>query len=395
MKATLLLIVLFLAGCGGKTRQQAESVTAEAKDEVRYPVTIPFEEGMADRRDAVLSQFASEVVYVPLETNAQSLIQNVKGCIEVTREYIYLPCMRNLFQFTGEGKFVRQIGKTGQGPGEYNYIRHIATDEMADRLYLLTTGKVVVYTLEGKYEREIRLKNRDPWQFALINDSLMAAYSYNSNGQVKDKIVRFNMNGDSISSIPQYDQFKLQSTGSYMLAGPADRYFATYEGETSFKEYYCDTLFTITPGDPVPRYILRQGKYTLPVEKRFERMEGNRQRYFEESAPYLRTDIIETNKYIFLPSESWGNVKKSEQLVIYDKSTQTCFSTPDGTIRNDLGGSSTFRPFTNIGDNTLLEVREASDIIDEMDKNPSLKEHPILKNIKEDDNPVLIIVKLK
>ena len=46
-----------------------------------------------------------------------------------------------------QGKFIRNIGKIGQGPGEYGPINNVYMDEKADRIYILAfdADKVLVY----------------------------------------------------------------------------------------------------------------------------------------------------------------------------------------------------------------------------------------------------------
>lgn len=72
-----------------------------------------------------------------------------------------------------------------------------------------------------------------------------------------------------------------------------------------------------------------------------------------------------------------------------------CFSVPGGYIKNDFPGALPLRPATSLDRNTLVSVWEAGDIMKEAEKNPGVLEHPQLKKLTEDDNPVLMVVYMK
>ena len=72
--------------------------------------------------------------------------------------YSFMP----LKLYNKQGKFIRNIGKIGQGPGEYGVINNVYMDEKADRIYILAfdTDKVLVYDFEGNILPPIHLPER-------------------------------------------------------------------------------------------------------------------------------------------------------------------------------------------------------------------------------------------
>ena len=82
-------------------------------------------------------------------------------------------------------------------------------------------------------------------------------------------------------------------------------------------------------------------------------------------------------------------------MVLYDKKAKECFSVPGGYIKNDFPGALPLRPATSLDRNTLVSVWEVGDIMKEAEKNPGVLEHPQLKKLTEDDNPVLMVVYMK
>ena len=80
---------------------------------------IAFADGVNKQKELNLSDVASGVRYIPLETTTESLLDKDILDVTFTADYLFVCDYVNLFQFTPEGKFVRKIGKAGEGPGEY------------------------------------------------------------------------------------------------------------------------------------------------------------------------------------------------------------------------------------------------------------------------------------
>ncbi|HBF96183.1 MAG TPA: hypothetical protein DDZ57_04265 [Porphyromonadaceae bacterium] len=80
--------------------------------------------------------------------------------------YSFMP----LKLYDKQGKFIRNIGKIGQGPGEYGVINNVYMDEKADRIYILAfdTDKVLVYDFEGNILDPISLAERVQYGNSII-----------------------------------------------------------------------------------------------------------------------------------------------------------------------------------------------------------------------------------
>lgn len=82
-------------------------------------------------------------------------------------------------------------------------------------------------------------------------------------------------------------------------------------------------------------------------------------------------------------------------MAIYDKRKNECYKVAGGALKNDMDGLFDFRPAIALDDYTLLKVVQASQVLRYAEKNPSVLENERLKNLQEDDNPVLMVVTLK
>lgn len=315
---------LLLTACGGK--KSGEQALSETVFDLEYPVTISFAKGIETEQEVLLSEIAKEVKIVPLETKTECLVAKVsQGMIQMVDHNLFIPCSEGLLQFTDDGKFVRSVVKRGQGPGEYSIIRFIATNDRLKQIYIMDNGRVLTYTVDGDYAGESKIPFC--WQFTLLGDSTYVGYFYNNTGQKKDRLVLVNRQGEILKAFPQYDQFTIANGLNYYLWGRYDRYVYSFKGEACCKEYYNDTVFTVTSEQLQPRYILDLGKYKIPKERRFELLEGNWQAYSEPAQAYLRPDFHETSKWVFLPYTSWDVTNKDElpRLALYDKKKRTCY----------------------------------------------------------------------
>ena len=113
---------------------------------VREKVTLP------------LSQLVDSLEFIRLESTDTALVGPAVLGIEVTKHFMGIISSPNdnfkLFDRTG--KYLRNIGKRGQGPGEFITIYHSHIDEKGDRIYLSPWygDKILVYDLQGRYVGE-------------------------------------------------------------------------------------------------------------------------------------------------------------------------------------------------------------------------------------------------
>ena len=75
--------------------------------------------------------------------------------------------------YNKQGKFIRNIGKIGQGPSEYSVINNVYMDERANRIYILSfdTDKLLVYDFDGNILKPIPLAERVQYGNSVIVDT--------------------------------------------------------------------------------------------------------------------------------------------------------------------------------------------------------------------------------
>jgi hypothetical protein len=103
-----------------------------------------------------LSDFASEVFYVPLESCKEALIGNIQKII-IVGDRIYVSDISSvgsrLLLYNSKGRFLRQIGSVGNGPGEYGQISDFSLGVDNNELIVISNNKknILRYCLDGDF----------------------------------------------------------------------------------------------------------------------------------------------------------------------------------------------------------------------------------------------------
>jgi len=106
-----------------------------------------------------LSEIAGEINKISLELTDESLIGTIMRVI-YTGDYliIYDSNGPKVLIFDSQGKFIRQIGRKGQGPGEYIIIGDIAFDCSENIIFISTSGnKILCYNIDGVFLHEYKI----------------------------------------------------------------------------------------------------------------------------------------------------------------------------------------------------------------------------------------------
>ena len=105
----------------------------------------------------LLSEIVDKLEIIKLETSDKSLINPdiITRIIESDNEVI-ITQTNKILVFNKDGRFIRNIGSRGQGPGEFNYIQNATFDKENKHLYVISGRKIICYELNGKLLKESR-----------------------------------------------------------------------------------------------------------------------------------------------------------------------------------------------------------------------------------------------
>lgn len=405
-----LLLILILA-----TNLSCKEKTKKERSEANSFYTIPFAEIIKNKREIKLSEFATDVEIIQLENIPKAMLGNVED-IEFTKDYIFVKYwMHPVLEFSRNGKFIRNIGDKGKGPGEYKTCMKMSIDEKNERVYIHTDqSSIMVFNFDGEYIKTIRFPALGNFMNFWIwgRDSMLVSYFEPYLGNEPYVFIEYNEQGDTLQGVPNYIFFNAnEQADPFQMSSFEDQNFSyRFENKLHLKGCYNDTVYTYDENNKfVPKFFIDLGKHKLPADLIYERK-------WDRSMPdnLCWTGVHETSNYIFIPygyhfNQNKPETKKEEKgCVLYNKKTKEGVAieeTKSGGFTDDIAGGPDFRPFV-CNDNTALMLISAMDMKQYLDskqfENIKVKFHEekekllqLKKTIKVDDNHFIVVVKLQ
>lgn len=364
---------------------------------------------LPDEKKISLSNLGfSEINYIPLETNEFSLISNIDlvwfneysiNKIIPGDGYFLIKNKNKVLKFGEDGKFIANIGKVGRGPGEINQIEDLDIDHTDQSVYMVSgwQKKFYQYSSSGKFIRTFNV----PFyvrEFRIVDDKILC-YCGNNRGSNEHSFALIDKAGHVIKFFPNKYPFKSKSSFGFTH----ENLFYSYNNKVNIKEIYSDTIFSFEKTMFKPHAVIKVGNKQVTPKVRSElTMEDIGANIIEpmnllQFGDFLYYSFI----YKFVPPDvkilSFISSKKNDKQALFDVG--------EGII-NDLDGGSGIIPLTTLDDRTIVTLIDAftlkKHITSESFKNskplyPQKKKdlENLANKIKETDNPVLIIVKLK
>ena len=379
MKETLLIVLILLLSCCSRNLKNSNDIGEIAVDKA-------FE---TNNEVVVSDLIKGDIKYVQLESNEECLLGRAIR-IFTDDSLIIAVAFRQIYLFDkNTGKFIREIGHYGRDPGGYlATVYDFPFNETQNTFFARGYGSAYFneYDSRGNLIKEIKTPNAR--SLALLNDSIYIGYIPNHTGNEKTKLIVFDIGQNIIKEYPNFRTFEPTST---YVSWPAS-WFYKFENDLFFFELFTDTIFQITEKELLPKYQLKLGEYAPPYE-----MQGSRE-FIENRGDYFFTrDIFESQRYLFFSIEYNDN----RYCGIYDKKTEETkiTSSPDG-FENDIDNFIPFQYYSVNNNGELVGFKEAYEIVEWFNNNPSETENlppslQKLKNITENDNPIVMIAKLK
>lgn len=153
-KSISLLVSLFvLISCGTQKNDAVEDdgIQISLKEHSTGIIHIP--------------DWMEPIEVVALETIDESLLTYVDKIIEYKNRYYVLDKMqKSVFVFDGEGRYLQQIGKAGNGPGEYTRLHDFSIDKETGYLYFMTgPTELFVYAEDGSFLQKKEISRSMLW----------------------------------------------------------------------------------------------------------------------------------------------------------------------------------------------------------------------------------------
>lgn len=113
------------------------------------------------KRTMMLSKAVKKIEYVKLETSPDCLISTATT-INVSADYIIIYNSRpeRILLFNRAGEFLNEIGRKGNGPGEYSRMRRSSLEISLDQKFIsiasMTNSSIHQYEIDGSFDKRIK-----------------------------------------------------------------------------------------------------------------------------------------------------------------------------------------------------------------------------------------------
>lgn len=436
-KATVYIImtIFFLLSCSTKEKNEV--------GQKKGLVDIQVEEGVKNLTDQLLlSEAVKDIEIIQLETSDKSLF-NKLGNITIGKEDVFIATGKTILRFDrNTGKFLNIVAKFGQGPSDVLYCSGVGIDESLKLVYTLANpfaqNDLKSFTYDGVWKRTVKVVESGVWMEAGSTSDANRLYCYYKGMHIFRRMLPVQDGSKDLWQIGVVDtsgKFLLKVmdptcvehqkdlvSDNRMQRLTAETLFSSapmlnrYGGDVNYLFEANDTIYSYDDekGELKMRYVLRCGErpdfYSMHKA-------GKTSDYF--NGIYV-SDVLETKDFLYLVANqdvysyllhvnkengsiqairNKGEYKESRML----KTKYVDVEYPKFT--NDLCGGLPFYPFDQ-NENSWIAKYEAADLLEQIDMDelkatevlmPEKKEQliRILENLKEDDNPVIMIVTLK
>lgn len=400
-KLFIAFLLIFLFSCSTKEKKQENAL---------YEVKIA--EAIQNNPGAKLSDLAAgKVTYIQLDSDKIHLLDKTFGYYLNGKEIIAF-ANKQIFVFDSKtGKFLREIGHYGKDPGGYRKVlESFSFDEEKQLVY--TGGwdpksyyryavdgslfdKVTAWSIDKEGDIMDNVFGEMVTSIAPLNDTCFVGYVWNINGKQEAKLIVFSKKNHRIKIYPQYNHFDydIKRDGISVFRWNAKYYQLNHQ--LHFYERNTDTLLTATIDTLHPKFILRRGEAENVTATNLHRQNGK--------IPYAMIDnIFESERYLFFKAIVVQKSDKPKYFYgFYDKKERTTSVSPDEVgIENDIDKFIPMKFYSVNNNNDIIGALDAYEVRLWFDENPEKAaqlppELQKLKNIKETDNPLVMIAKLK
>jgi len=369
------------------------------------PYTISLEMEIDNVKPAVLSEVGSSITYIPLETKSQSLLKDLKRII-ATDSNITVCDNDKILMFDSSGRFLRQIGRKGQGPGEYSLvIWDFCFSFDGSKIYLLVDGsRCFEYNVEGKFLNSHKI-NTQPQAMLPLNDSLFVFFSVNSAKRVGRPINPIIIIADLKNNIKHiYPNYYLENNEQNVTFSVSP--FYSYQEQIKFKQFGVDTLYTITENELIPYSFLNLGKKSFSGNLSAITVSAKNQQEFERiikeqtAGKYYIRQIFEDFEHLYIQLYDLND----SLYGYYNKKSNSIKIIGDQGFQNDIDGGLPFFPKYVYDDHILVDYVNAFTLREhvlngnaaEMKKLYGKKYDDLVKlvnSIDDESNPIVVMVK--
>lgn len=375
-------------------------------------IDCSFDESMTIK----MSEITDSIEIVPLETKEESFIGMACQIETYNRKYYIgtgMPQINKILVFNANGEYITQLNKVGVGPDEYTEIKDFII--LNDSIIALTTHadpRILMYNI---YNKQCILNKRiTAYPANIISDKnslyvLCKSLKLHNTPETKEKVTnpdmiqKYNLEGEFVGSLFPADEI-IQNKINYIT--PSQSFYADKE-DLYFSYPWCDTIYSIQDKRATPVFFLNYGKKRIP-EQAFQEVENIMdimKCIHENEGLFLRNNYEIHADYVYVGFE---DTEENNYLLLYNRKNKTVIK--GCRLVDDLlckGNVYKLKSAKSIHDGILtwsIEMDEFKDFYERLKSHPDKYNAfrikykqliPILEDVKGDENPILINMKIK
>ncbi len=409
------LFVILLAAC--------LSSSCTLKTEESGAGVIDIEKSVGKYSEESVGKYFSTIDYIHLETNDSSVLGNItRICYE--KGLYFVADDNNVCKiFDSSGKYLRTLNHIGRGPGEYLTISDMYVSPASGNIMIMDyRGEITEYDSYGLFIRKIPppVTDKNFLGFTLVNKDLIAASIYEIHLEDGNSEGGYIIYDTCLNIRKQYTQksgrieIKGKEGDNKIYTVKTDPFvFSRLTDKITLTSNSTDTLFLLNNElDLSPWYIFRFGRYTADpaglAEKTIDDNSPVITKYF--SFYEIGSNLFFTLKMRGVAPEPYDNRSLAPGIIKPTKNTnvyaifnrdqksltllkQPCHKKPG--LNDDIKGGPPFWPRFVSSSYEMINYYSALELILLQEETGTefngLSE--IIKDLREADNPVIVIAK--
>lgn len=390
---TALSLALFASSCGDAN--QKTSVIPQIDMNADYP------------EKEICLQDIAEVSYISLETTDEFLLADVASMEMVSSKGIVCVSDEKVLLFHPDGKVKSLLDKKGEGPGEYRYVHYATADWERNEIYIhdIHQKAMMVYSMDGKFKHsfdiDIRARQND---LLCDNEGHVVLYKEKTgrleHGKVEPPyrpVVRVSKEDGQIDSLSHWLDYyttmgvkaELADGNAWTLDVPIPA-LVKLNGKVYVSEVASDTIYLLEKSSLQPFATRTPSVKESEGEKCLLMLQGITPHYY-----HFRLQAKELSG----GSASGMTIKLTDdesKEVMYDVKTGEAFCPKFSNRDHASEVSYDELTFDGCDANSAYLLLEAFCLVEALEAGELSGElKAIAEGLKEDDNPVLMVVKFK
>lgn len=403
MKTLILILSCFLLSSCSHSKKKEIKCSQIKSDQ---PIYTPLQLLNVDLKNAypkkqIGLEDIANIEYIPLETLDNVLLSGISN-ISISKDKIIF-CDKGqdkIFLFNRQGKYINSFCRRGGGPKEYKTLYNLCVDFKYEEIYICDSQlnyRILVYSFEGEFIRDLKFSKKI-WPSILFNyddDNLISYDDYKLDNPAQKSneypYSLINKKTGIVTPLP------------IKIKNRVGNGFYSHKGNlTQYSMANIDPMIKITDGVIISDFgmdtIFSYSNKTLfPIAIRTNR-------FTDGESSYLSTISVANHRYLLF------NIIKKQ----IDSKTKNVLATEPKSLLFDKKKNQIYEakiPLTNIvgnkgmlwdnykndlSDNDFVKVIPIEVILKFKDKGALKGDLKLVASkLKEDDNPILMIVKFK